>query len=487
MKNGLFVGLVVLCLSSSPLVQGANQRPIVAVFDIQVKGIEIAKPLQDMLTELMAEELGIGGIYKVMPPSDVRKTLTEKTKESYKECFDESCQIELGRSLAANKLLTSSIKKLADKCHVTGALYDLKSQASDTTAKYVNSCEEAGLVESIQKVAAKLRSWDKGAIGTEDTAEKNTETFGIWPVKCLDAKKCLQKAKDFKLQGKTDLALLYAAIAANKSNQARRYVSAAKINSFLDYLSKEQISNLEKVEERLTRACEQEEDSACFVLGTTMVMTENFEQSKFAYGKSCDLGNLASCYNLGLAYEKGHGVEKNLTKAVDLFRKVCDEDFMAGCFVLGDAYSYGKGVEQNKQTAVALYRRACSGGFMAACTSLGKALQNGKGIEKNYAKACKLYDKACRGQHMLGCNSLGICYGMGLVKKRYGPQYKDFFEACKYFKRACDGEDKYGCYNLALAHFNGKGVNRNKDKARTFYKKACTLGHKKSCDKLKEL
>ena len=54
--------------------------------------------------------------------------LLEQSKESFKKCYDEKCQIELGRQLPANKMVTTNIKKIGGKCRVAGSLYDLKKQ-----------------------------------------------------------------------------------------------------------------------------------------------------------------------------------------------------------------------------------------------------------------------------------------------------------------------------------------------------------------------
>ena len=37
------------------------------------------------------------------------------------------------------------------------------------------------------------------------------------------------------------------------------------------------------------------------------------------------------CYNLGLMYADGNGVEKDLSKAVELFKKACNGGNMHGC------------------------------------------------------------------------------------------------------------------------------------------------------------
>jgi len=53
---------------------------------------------------------------------------------------------------------------------------------------------------------------------------------------------------------------------------------------------------------------------------------------------------MSGCSNLGVMYQLGEGVGKDLAKAVELYRKACDGGDMVGCSVLGFMYENGKGV-----------------------------------------------------------------------------------------------------------------------------------------------
>ncbi|MDP1830095.1 MAG: tetratricopeptide repeat protein [Archangium sp.] len=52
------------------------------------------------------------------------------------------------------------------------------------------------------------------------------------------------------------------------------------------------------------------------------------------YSRACDAGNGTACLNLGSRFEKGEGVERNLTHARDLYRRACDTDEPEGCVAL---------------------------------------------------------------------------------------------------------------------------------------------------------
>ena len=71
-------------------------------------------------------------------------------------------------------------------------------------------------------------------------------------------------------------------------------------------------------------------------------------------------------YEQGIAFYNN----KEYDKAFEPFKKACDSGNMRGCFNLGIMYDNGNGVEKNEQKAVELYKKACDGGNMDGCRNL---------------------------------------------------------------------------------------------------------------------
>jgi len=143
----------------------AGERPIVAVFQIEDRSRSLGKDLLGQLTEYLATEVGKAGVFQIVPPGDIKRALMDKKAESFKECFDVSCQVELGRELAANKTLSTSVLKIGGICTVSAALYDLKRMATDLSASAEGGCKPEDLMASVRKAAADLRAWGSGRAG----------------------------------------------------------------------------------------------------------------------------------------------------------------------------------------------------------------------------------------------------------------------------------------------------------------------------------
>ncbi|HSA22639.1 MAG TPA: PEGA domain-containing protein, partial [Myxococcota bacterium] len=157
----LTVACLALLASGAALAQTAP--PIVAVFRVEDKGAGLDDKTIDQLTSYLEAAISEGNVYRIVPQATIKKALVEKKQESYQECYELSCQIELGRELAAEKSLSTAILRIGEGCTVTAALYDLKTQVSDATAKEpMKSCDQQDLRVGIDKAATKLKAYRGG-------------------------------------------------------------------------------------------------------------------------------------------------------------------------------------------------------------------------------------------------------------------------------------------------------------------------------------
>jgi formylglycine-generating enzyme required for sulfatase activity len=145
--------MATIVLAATP---AAGAKPVVAVFNIQTRGVQLEESTLQNLSDFLADRLAATGRFLIVPRDQLRKRLTEQKKKSYKACFDQSCQIELGRELAAQKSLASRVMKLGSKCVVSVTLFDLRKAATDRGATAEGGCDVDGIMASIKGVAAKL-------------------------------------------------------------------------------------------------------------------------------------------------------------------------------------------------------------------------------------------------------------------------------------------------------------------------------------------
>jgi hypothetical protein len=128
---------------------------IIAVFDVQDASGQLGATSVDQLTEYLAAQLAAGGL-RVVPRAQLRARLIEEKKGSLRSCVDESCQIELGKAVAAQKTVATKILRVDRQCAITAMLYDLKTEATERAATVEVECSERALLGGLRQLAQKL-------------------------------------------------------------------------------------------------------------------------------------------------------------------------------------------------------------------------------------------------------------------------------------------------------------------------------------------
>ncbi len=85
------------------------------------------------------------------------------------------------------------------------------------------------------------------------------------------------------------------------------------------------------------------------LLGIKSYEKQDFSKAKGYFEKACDLNNGGGCSNLGVLYQNGQGVEKDLIKAAYFYSKACDLNNGRGCGNLGVLYHNGDGVKRDSK------------------------------------------------------------------------------------------------------------------------------------------
>jgi hypothetical protein len=88
------------------------------------------------------------------------------------------------------------------------------------------------------------------------------------------------------------------------------------------------------------------------------------------YEKSCELGEVGACKNLGRMRLSGVGGAVDLAGAATALEKACQRGDAQSCFYLASLYHKGEGVSRDDERATFLLKRACELNFPTACEAL---------------------------------------------------------------------------------------------------------------------
>src|ERR1035437_6913069 len=105
-------------------------------------------------------------------------------------------------------------------------------------------------------------------------------------------------------------------------------------------------------------------------------------------------GDALAQTSLGIMYEYGRGVPKDLAEAARWYRKAAEQGNALAQFTLGTMCADGQGVPKDDAEAIRWYRKAAEQGLAVAQSYLGVMYTDGLGAPKNYVEAVRWYRKA---------------------------------------------------------------------------------------------
>jgi len=197
---------------------------------------------------------------------------------------------------------------------------------------------------------------------------------------------------------------------------------------------------------------------------------KDMEKAYYWYAKAAELGNAEAQNRLGMCYEEGEGVPKDLKKANYWYAKAAGQGYAIAQCNLGYNYDMGIGVPQDLVKANYWYAKAAEQGYAMAQCNLGYNYEMGIGVPRDFEKANYWYAKAAeQGYAMAQCN-LGINYGRGR-----GVQ-KDFDKANYWFTKAAEQGHAMAQTRLGISYADGRGVEQDFEKANYWFNIAAEQG-----------
>ena len=172
----------------------------------------------------------------------------------------------------------------------------------------------------------------------------------------------------------------------------------------------------------------------------TMGVEQDYEQAAKYFAEAARQGNAEGMYNLGMLYDRGHGVEKNHSLATQLYEEAATQPAQLpnsnrpnigvaeAQHSLGLRYNNGIDVSQNFAIAAAWYERAAKNGCEHAANNLAILYRDGTGVKQDHDKAKQWFEFAAeRGDS----NAMRTLCHLSL-------EASDFEMARKWLQRACD-------------------------------------------------
>lgn len=116
--------------------------------------------------------------------------------------------------------------------------------------------------------------------------------------------------------------------------------------------------------------------------------------------------NRTALFNLGIAFEYGPGVRKNLRRAMGFYRRAADAGDPDARVALGYNLLNGIGAARDVKAAVRWYRMACADGNLSAHFTLGQLYSEGLDVRKDLRRARAHLRFAARRGHAMATKLL---------------------------------------------------------------------------------
>ena len=139
-------------LSGASVAQPAGPLPLITVLDFSIENI----PKSDgrLIVDLVFSALVSARKYRVLDRGQ-RDNIFKEVEFSLSLCADEKCQLEIGRLLAADKIVVGSMGKVGQRYILNTKMLDVRTgEALSTASKLFGSLEE--MVDGAEEVALTL-------------------------------------------------------------------------------------------------------------------------------------------------------------------------------------------------------------------------------------------------------------------------------------------------------------------------------------------
>lgn len=152
---------------------------------------------------------------------------------------------------------------------------------------------------------------------------------------------------------------------------------------------------------------------ANFEDGVRAYLAEDYAAALELWRPLAEEGHAPAQFGMGLSYENGRGVERDLTEAAVWYRKAAEQELADAQFNLGNLYLNATGVPRDPIEAVRWFRRAAEQDMPHAQVNLGYSYETGSGVTQDAVKAVAWYRRAAEQNFPQAQYYLGAAYERG--------------------------------------------------------------------------
>lgn len=142
----------------------------------------------------------------------------------------------------------------------------------------------------------------------------------------------------------------------------------------------------------------------------------NYEQALRLWLPLAEKDNNDAQYNLGILYQKGLGVEKNLKTAFIWYKRAAANGNTDAMYNLGIMYDQGKVIYRSAKDATKWWQKAAELGNAAAQFNIAVEYAYGRTLGKDVDKAIMWWKKSAKQGHNDSRTALYRVYSEGLFK-----------------------------------------------------------------------
>ena len=206
--------------------------------------------------------------------------------------------------------------------------------------------------------------------------------------------------------------------------------------------------------------------------GGKVKLEKNIYKAVELFKKAANAQFSPALRELGKLYLKGEGVEKSLNMAISLFKTASAKGDPEGMYLLANYYLYKKDKDYNK--IVPLLKASAKSGNLEAIQKLGKLYESGNGVKKSFKKAMKYYQLAAENGLTNSELRLGDYNYYGTNKEI------DIWAAKYWYRKAAKKNDPYAQFMLGTFADQGLGEPVNKKLAVSYFSKSAKQGFAKA-------